>query len=291
MNGSASMRPSQQDLPIVKTACYPTIFLILATLIPLSVEPLVSQANNVPPGSVVRWPGENIERCSLGERSWAPREGACWYPVDLLATGQISLERARKGGIETRSIKIADYPYAVQHIELKDDTHVNLSAENVARSQRESGQVGALWPSEGRARFELPLSPPLEQLPTGGRFGARRIINGEPRNPHTGSDYAADEGTTVLSVADGEVVLADEHFFAGNSVFVDHGDGLISMYFHLSRIDVAKGDIVTRGQVVGAVGATGRATGPHLHFGLRWHGKRVDPSQLLDDPSLIQGIQ
>lgn len=275
---------------MVKTGRRPTLFLFLTALAALGAGPLISQANTVPPGSLVRWPGENIKRCGLEGRRWAPRQGACWYPVDLLATGSIVLDRWRQSGEETRVLEIAEYPYDVQHIELKDDTHVNLSPENVARSQRESAQIGTLWPSEREARFDLPLSPPLEQLPAGGRFGARRVINGEPRSPHTGSDYAADEGTAVLSVAAGEVVLADEHFFAGNSVFVDHGDGLISMYFHLSRIDVVRGDEVSRGQKLGAVGATGRATGPHLHFGLRWHGQRVDPSQLLGDPDNVRRI-
>jgi murein DD-endopeptidase MepM/ murein hydrolase activator NlpD len=276
---------------MVKTARQPLIFLLFAVLVPLSAGLAISQANSVPPGSIVRWPGEDIANCSLAGRSWAPRNGACWYPVDLLATGQIVLERTRSGGSESRTVEIAAYPYDVQHITLKDDTHVNLSAENVARSQRESAQIRELWPSELAARFNLPLSPPLADLPPGGRFGARRVINGEPRSPHTGSDFAADEGTPVLAVADGTVVLADEHFFAGNSVFVDHGDGLVSMSFHLSRIDVVEGDQVKRGQTVGAVGATGRATGPHLHFGLRWHGKRVDPAQLLGDPTAVVEIQ
>jgi murein DD-endopeptidase MepM/ murein hydrolase activator NlpD len=252
---------------MVKTARQPLIFLLFAVLVPLSAGLAISQANSVPPGSIVRWPGEDI------------------------ATGQIVLERTRSGGSESRTVEIAAYPYDVQHITLKDDTHVNLSAENVARSQRESAQIRELWPSELAARFNLPLSPPLADLPPGGRFGARRVINGEPRSPHTGSDFAADEGTPVLAVADGTVVLADEHFFAGNSVFVDHGDGLVSMSFHLSRIDVVEGDQVKRGQTVGAVGATGRATGPHLHFGLRWHGKRVDPAQLLGDPTAVVEIQ
>ncbi len=86
------------------------------------------------------------------------------------------------------------------------------------------------------------------------------------------------------------MVLAEEHFFAGNSVFVDHGDGLISMSFHMSRIDVTAGETVRRGQRLGTVGATGRATGPHLHFGLRWHGARVDPALLLGDPDAVPAI-
>jgi len=91
--------------------------------------------------------------------------------------------------------------------------------------------------------------------------------------------------------ADGVVALADEHFFAGDSVFLDHGDGLISMYFHMSRMNVQEGDHVRRGQVIGEVGATGRVTGPHLHFGLRWHRARIDPALLLGDPSGLPEIR
>ncbi|MEM1250263.1 MAG: M23 family metallopeptidase, partial [Acidobacteriota bacterium] len=138
--------------------------------------------------------------------------------------------------------------------------------------------------------FQLPLAQPLERLPRGGRFGARRIINGEPRSPHTGADYAANQGTPVLAAADGVVRLAEEHFFGGNSVFLDHGDGLITMYLHLHEIFVDPGESVTRGSVIGTVGSTGRSTGPHLHFGIRWRGARVDPAFLLQ-PERISTVQ
>lgn len=274
----------------MKTTCPRRIFLLLS-LVALGVpSTLIAQASPVPPGGLVRWSGEGIESCSLGDREWAPRDGACWYPIDLLASGRIEVSRRRNGRSEAHLVTVADYPYDVQRIEIKDRSRVDLSPENVARSRAESARIGKLWPRETEARFELPLGPPLADLPSGGRFGARRIINGEPRSPHTGADYAADTGEPILAVAAGEVVLAEEHFFGGNSVFLDHGDGLISMYFHMSRIDVAKGDSVERGQTIGLVGATGRATGPHLHFGLRWHGARVDPGLLLGDPAEVPGI-
>jgi len=280
-----SKTPSPLRTPTLRQV----FLLLLATFVGIA-GPLSSQANTVPPGSLVRWPGEQIEHCALGERQWPARNGACWYPVDLLATGRLELVRWRAGQRESRSIEIASYPYDVQRIEIEDESRVHLSPENLARSQRESARIAQLWPREGTAEFRLPLAPPLAELPEGGRFGARRIINGEPRSPHTGSDFAADTGEPILAVADGEVTIAEEHFFAGNSVFVDHGDGLISMYFHMSRIDVTEGDRVARGQRLGAVGDTGRATGPHLHFGLRWHGFRVDPAVLLGSPDRVPQI-
>jgi murein DD-endopeptidase MepM/ murein hydrolase activator NlpD len=159
---------------------------------------------------------------------------------------------------------------------------VDLSAKDLARVERENREIAALWGRRGARRFSLPLAPPLEPLPAGGRFGSRRVINGQPRSPHGGADYTIAAGTPVRAAADGTVALVGDHFFGGRSVFVDHGDGLLTMYFHLSRVDVQAGQELRRGETLGAVGATGRATGPHLHFGVRWRGARVDPAQLLD---------
>ncbi|MCY3927496.1 MAG: M23 family metallopeptidase [Acidobacteria bacterium] len=128
-------------------------------------------------------------------------------------------------------------------------------------------------------------------MPAGGRFGAKRIINGEPRSPHTGADYAVPRGTPVLAVGDAVVALTGEFFFSGNAVFLDHGNGLISMYFHLHEVFVKQGEEVTRGSRLGSVGSTGRSTGPHLHFGIRWQGARVDPALLLGPAGTIQTVR
>jgi murein DD-endopeptidase MepM/ murein hydrolase activator NlpD len=127
-------------------------------------------------------------------------------------------------------------------------------------------------------------------LPEARSFGSRRILNDEPRSPHSGVDFSGATGTPVFAVADGLVVLADEHYFAGKSIYIDHGDQLVSMYFHLSEISVSEGDAVLSGTSIGAVGATGRVTGTHLHFGLRWHGSRIDPRVLLGPSSKITTI-
>jgi murein DD-endopeptidase MepM/ murein hydrolase activator NlpD len=105
-----------------------------------------------------------------------------------------------------------------------------------------------------------------------------------------GSDHAVPVGAPVLAVADGTVVLAQDLFYPGNAVFIDHGDGLISMYFHLSDIDVEAGQEVRKGDRLGKVGTTGRSTGPHLFFGVRWHNARIDPRFLLEDPALIPAL-
>jgi murein DD-endopeptidase MepM/ murein hydrolase activator NlpD len=121
---------------------------------------------------------------------------------------------------------------------------------------------------------------------------AATVFNGVPaEQPHTGADYALAEGTPVLASADGTVVLAEDLFYAGNAVIVDHGDGLFTMYFHLSEPSVRSGESVRRGDRVGLVGSTGRATGPHLFFGVRRHGARIDPQFLLEDPAKIPSVE
>ena len=142
------------------------------------------------------------------------------------------------------------FDYPIQKLTLPRHM-VELSPEDLARVNRENREMARLWTREGPRLFSLPLGKPLDPLPAGGRFGHRRIINGSPRSPHGGADYSVDDGTPVLAAADGTVAMVADQFFGGNAVFVDHGDSLISMYMHMSRVDVAEGQ----------QGAPGRAGG------------------------------
>jgi murein DD-endopeptidase MepM/ murein hydrolase activator NlpD len=130
-----------------------------------------------------------------------------------------------------------------------------------------------LW----RGAFRLPLTGGVR----GTNFGKRRILNGEPRSPHTGADFPAPTGTPIHATQSGRVVLAEELYFSGNTVIIDHGLGIYSLYGHLSVVDVAIGDAVKAGAVIGKVGATGRVTGPHLHWGVTVNKARVNPIQLV----------
>ena len=159
---------------------------------------------------------------------------------------------------------------------------VDLDQKTLARVKTESKAVHEafaafvphlLW----KGRFVEPVRGKIS-----GRFGSRRVINGQPRKPHSGEDIAAPEGTPVVAMNDGVVRLTADHFFSGKGVIVDHGLGLFSMYFHLSGVSVKHGQVVKKGQEIGKVGSTGRATGPHLHWGVRLNGSRVDPYSLLD---------
>ncbi|MEM9293065.1 MAG: M23 family metallopeptidase [Acidobacteriota bacterium] len=268
----------------------PLLFAGVALALPVEQALAASAASSsveeagLQPGSVVRWPGA-ATACAIDGQAVEPVAGECLFPVDLLATGSVTLERTVAGKRQRTTATIGDYPYPQQHIQLKDTSRVNLSPANQQRAARERQRIDVLWDRPAERRFRLPLAAPLDPLPEGGRFGSRRVFNGEPRNPHTGSDYAVPAGTPVLSVAAGRVMLAEEHFFAGNSVFIDHGDQLVSMYFHLRDLEVEAGDEVERGQLVGTVGSTGRSTGPHLHLGLRWKNRRVDPAVMMTPPA------
>jgi murein DD-endopeptidase MepM/ murein hydrolase activator NlpD len=157
---------------------------------------------------------------------------------------------------------------------------VELSPENEARAEREQRRMAAIWPNETARLWSGDFVAPLEGEITG-VFGLRRFINNIPKSPHTGIDVAGDTGAEVRAPNSGTVVLVDDQFFAGKAVVLDHGQGIHTMFFHLSKILVTEGKQVKKGDVIGLVGATGRAKGPHLHWGVRVQGARVDPLQLI----------
>lgn len=244
----------------------------------------------VRPGSIVRWPGEGIVDCRQGARRFAPIAGVCYFPIDLLATGTVEVERRTAAGADLRQLTIASYPYPTERLTGVEEKYVSPPAAELARIEREQQETAAVFRRDTLCNFQLPLGAPLASLPEGGRFGSRRIFNGEARSPHGGTDFKAAPGTVVFAPADGVVALAAGQYFAGNAVYLDHGDGLISMSFHLSALLVKNGERVKRGQPIGKVGATGRVTGPHLHFGARWRGAKVDPQLLLANPSTWPAI-
>lgn len=188
------------------------------------------------------------------------------------------------GLVERRAIEIADRDFPVQRIDGLDQSKVSgfteeqlekIAADNAlkkaARTQTQNiadWSVGFGWPVEGRIS---------------GVFGSQRILNGEPKTPHSGLDIAAPAGTPIRAPAPGVVRLAEsDMYFEGGLVLLDHGHWLESAFLHMSRIDVQPGQHVEKGDIIGAVGATGRATGPHLHWSLKWAGQLVDPQLTLD---------
>lgn len=132
-----------------------------------------------------------------------------------------------------------------------------------------------------RRLWRLPLLRPVDGAMTSA-YGLQRILNGKPKNPHRGNDLRSPMGNPVKAAADGVVILVGDHYYAGNSVYIDHGNGMVTMYFHLSKPIVKEGDKVQRGQAIGLSGMSGRATGPHLHFSVSVLGKLVDPEPLFE---------
>ncbi len=173
--------------------------------------------------------------------------------------------------------------YPVQHLTLPSE-QVDLDDDNLVRVKAEQEQVQTVL--QGVSRERLWDGPFLEPVhgEVAGAFGRTRIINGQARSPHNGEDVTAPSGTLVVAMNDGIARLTVEHFFSGKGVFLDHGLGLYSMYFHLAEVLVQDGTMVKRGQPIGKVGSTGRATGPHLHLGVRLNGARVNPYALVNLP-------
>ena len=199
--------------------------------------------------------------------------------------GAHQLKITAQSGGEThevsRTITVKSRQYPEQHLEVARKM-VHLSQEQLDRHYKEKGRTRTVLASSYPERFwECPFERPVPGDVTSA-FGLRRFFNGEPRKPHSGVDLRAAEGAPVKAMAAGVVALADEHYFSGNVVYLDHGQGVVSMYCHLSEIKVEEGRFVSRGEVIGLAGSTGRVTGPHLHFGVGVLGQMIDPLELLN---------
>jgi murein DD-endopeptidase MepM/ murein hydrolase activator NlpD len=213
------------------------------------------------------------------------RQGAGWLaivgiPLDAVP-GRFSLALEQPGADARRiDFTISPKQYREQHLKVPA-SQVNLSAEDEARVIAESKKIYA-----ARDTFSLDAPPTLRLLqPVPGvrssSYGLRRFFNGEARSPHTGMDIAAPVGTPIKMPVAGRVIDIGEYFFNGNNVMVDHGQGLVTMYCHLSKVRVTLGQELKRGEVIGEVGKTGRVTGPHLHWGVALNGTMVDPALFL----------
>jgi murein DD-endopeptidase MepM/ murein hydrolase activator NlpD len=251
----------------------------------------------VPPPRALAVPG-GVARVKLGNSAQPPlvrlgeervlvvREGPEWEAVvglslNLKPDARVTLEVSQPDGSrEQVAIRVGRKSYRTQHLKVPPG-QVDLSAVDLARYDRERAHLGEVLRTFSA---EAPLSTAMIQPTPGPRsssFGLRRFFNGRSRNPHTGMDIAAPLGAPVVAADTGKVIDTGEYFFSGNQIIVDHGQGLLTLYAHLSEISAATDTVVRGGELIGKVGATGRVTGPHLHFSVYLNAVPVDPALFL----------
>lgn len=267
-----------------------TFCLLVATLLalPVHAEGFISRTLNKPvPGGVAvvqlgstgpaptaRYQGKPVLVVKEEGRDWIAIVG---IPLTI-KPGQQQIQVEQAGQARALPFAVGSKHYREQRITLKNTRQVNPLPEDLKRINRElEEQTTAYRSFSPGTPSNLVLDKPVNG-PLSSPFGLRRFFNGEERNPHAGLDFAVPAGTPIKTPAAGKVILIGDYFFNGNTVFVDHGQGFISMFCHMSKIDVRLGQQLARGAVVGRVGSTGRATGPHMHWNVSLNDTRVDPA-------------
>ncbi len=282
------------DLPAANRGFLLTrrLFLWLCWLLLIPVAPAggveLLRESNVPGGvAVIELPaagGEQPEAWYRDRRVMVLNNANRWYAI-------VGIPLNAKPGEHTLTVKsstakkirftVTGKKYREQHLTIKNKRMVNPDADDLKRIRKEKKEIIAAFAHWRDTRqidtsFVLPVDGPLSSP-----FGLRRFFNKQPRKPHSGLDIAAPEGTPVRAPAAGIVIATGNYFFNGNTVFIDHGQGLITMYCHMNRINVKKDDLLEEGQIIGEVGSTGRVTGAHLHWSVSLNNTRVDPELFL----------
>ena len=208
-----------------------------------------------------------------------------WYAMAGIGLstkpGEYEFTVKQADGLSVSSKVLVEYKkYDEQHLTIKNKRKVNPNKQDseriAAESKRKKKAKRQFTDTEPRVDFIWPVTGRISSI-----FGLRRFFNEQERRPHSGLDIAADEGTPIKAVADGTVIDAGDFFFSGNMIYFDHGQGVISLYAHMSKIAVKPGDVVKQGDIIGNVGQTGRVTGPHLHFAVITNRTLIDPIYML----------
>lgn len=270
------------------------LFIVLALVSCLVNADALPSVNPVPGGiAILALPmSEDTNTPPLvhyeGERVMVVQDDDGWQAVvgiplsSAPGTHTLQTQTADKGSGEI-NFTVRDKDYEAQHITIKDQRKVEPNPEDMERIGQETPKITAAlahWSdrSDVPVDFTLPAEGPFSSS-----FGLQRFFNGQPRKPHSGLDIAAPSGAPVRAPAPGKVVDTGDYFFNGKTVILDHGQGLVTLYCHLSEIDVIPGQSLERGERLGSVGSTGRATGPHLHWGTYLNHTAVDPNLFLSD--------
>jgi murein DD-endopeptidase MepM/ murein hydrolase activator NlpD len=272
-------------------AAFLTLF---AALIPLSAaaELTIHGGDNVSRGEPMLLHLKSTENISKFIIEWQDRTltlpASCQQkvctaniilPTNYDKHGEFAVQVSTDSANVEKTVAVKDRYYRVQKLTVAPK-FVQLAKKDLSRSQKESALTRQAFSQfTEKQSWELPLALPIHSKLTS-TYGSARYFNGERRSKHSGVDFAGKMGDKITAVADGTVVLAQNLYFGGNSVYIDHGLGLVSASLHMSKMLVKNGDKVRKGQTIGLVGATGRVTGPHLHFSLAAQGVTVDPMTL-----------
>ena len=232
------------------------------------------------------WRGETLRVAAVEQApSLWKAEALLAMPIDAKGNHKVRIEaEGRSREFSLSAVPVA-WPKSILKVGPKYVEPPREVREQIARDSERSRKALAVRTEK---RWTLPLHRPVPGGITS-PFGGRRVFNGKPRAPHKGTDMRSAEGAQVAAAADGVVLLAEKQYFGGNMVYIDHGQGVVSTYAHLSAFSVRAGDTVKKGQVISRSGSTGRVTGPHLHFGLLVQGVAVDAMPLLSDPPRLVG--
>lgn len=238
------------------------------------------------PGRLIFCKADNIKWAYLNDKLLDTDDSGLFiFGFDRNDTGEYLLKvKHGEGKVTLKKFMLPERKYNVQKLTVKkkyvtppqtEDERIKREREVVVEARKKIGEIKEPLFADGFIR-------PVEGGYISSVFGSQRVLNGIPKNVHNGLDIAAINGTPVYAMADGIVRLAaDDFYYSGNFILLDHGQGLNSVYLHLSKKDVKDGDSVKKGDKIGEIGSTGRVTGPHLHWGVQWYNKRVDPADLL----------
>jgi len=271
-------------------------FSLLFLALPILAHASLPKSSNVPGGVAIvplvsalshankpqAWFGDQAVLVKSDNNRWYAVVG---LPLNI-KPGSHKLKVKLGDKTKAHSFRVKYKKYPEQYLTLTDKSKVELSPEDEARAVREIATIKDLkrhWRDEEDTDlgFMIPAEGRLS-----GNFGLRRFFNGQPRSPHAGLDVVVASGTPIKASAQGKVLAVDDYFFNGKTIFVDHGNGLITMYCHLEQSDVQSGETVSKGQQLGLSGQTGRATGPHLHWSVILNGAMVDPELFI--PAKLQ---
>jgi murein DD-endopeptidase MepM/ murein hydrolase activator NlpD len=265
-------------------------FIIFQLLIFTSLSVYAFPKNSLRPGGVAilsvapsKDPKPNVSYNSKpvalvkGKQSWLAILG---ISLDAKSGAHHAAIKDAAGKKTIKKFTVKPHKYRTQHLTIPNKNKVNPNKESTKRIEREfllkKKLRTSFFPAPPHVNFIKPVAGR-----DSGRFGLRRILNKQKRNPHSGMDIAAPEGRSVKAAEAGRVLFAGDLFFTGNVIYLDHGNGLLSLYAHLSKINVKKGQEIKRGEVIGKVGKTGRVTGAHLHWSVYLNGNAVDPALFL----------